>query len=383
MKGRTTLARLDAGRGLLMASITTLALCAGLTSGAEAQRRVQVDRFRPALDADGFLGVQGTRTPGPGLYVVSFVGDYAANLLEVATAGGERDVVADRVQGQFAAEFGIGGRLAAAVALPVVFYQRGERALPDEPELPPYALEDPTLSLRYRFVGEAETGRPGAHRDGPGVALQLDADLPAGEDDAHAGEGVTRLGGQLLVDFHVLGMGAGLSLGYRRRLHERQLYNAELRDEVFFGAAARAPLPGMHPLSGLIEVRGTIDFDQPAAIEGEAGLRADLGEVAVGLAGGMGLSSGGIGAPDGRVVMSLWYAPRDPDTDGDGVPDKLDQCPPLPEDPDGFQDGDGCPDPDNDNDLVPDADDLCPNDEALEGYDDDEDGCTDEGAPGT
>src|SRR6185369_1324974 len=32
-----------------------------------------------------------------------------------------------------------------------------------------------------------------------------------------------------------------------------------------------------------------------------------------------------------------------------------------PEDPDGFQDADGCPDPDNDGDGVPDIDDQCPN----------------------
>ncbi len=50
-----------------------------------------------------------------------------------------------------------------------------------------------------------------------------------------------------------------------------------------------------------------------------------------------------------------------PDTDGDGIPDRDDKCPTLPEDFDGFQDEDGCPDPDNDGDGVLDVDDLCPN----------------------
>jgi hypothetical protein len=49
------------------------------------------------------------------------------------------------------------------------------------------------------------------------------------------------------------------------------------------------------------------------------------------------------------------------DTDGDGIPDKDDDCPDKPEDKDGFQDDDGCPDPDNDNDGVLDGNDLCPN----------------------
>jgi len=55
-------------------------------------------------------------------------------------------------------------------------------------------------------------------------------------------------------------------------------------------------------------------------------------------------------------------APASPaDTDGDGIPDALDQCPNEPEDKDGFQDEDGCPDLDNDQDGIPDTADLCPN----------------------
>ncbi|MFU8802706.1 MAG: OmpA family protein [Bradymonadaceae bacterium] len=49
------------------------------------------------------------------------------------------------------------------------------------------------------------------------------------------------------------------------------------------------------------------------------------------------------------------------DSDGDGIPDHLDECPFEPEDFDGFQDDDGCPDPDNDGDGVPDIKDHCPN----------------------
>jgi outer membrane protein OmpA-like peptidoglycan-associated protein len=71
-------------------------------------------------------------------------------------------------------------------------------------------------------------------------------------------------------------------------------------------------------------------------------------------------------------------APASPaDTDGDGIPDALDQCPNEPEDKDGFQDEDGCPDLDNDQDGIPDALDKCPNDpEDKDGFED-EDGCPD------
>src|SRR5690606_33177216 len=67
--------------------------------------------------------------------------------------------------------------------------------------------------------------------------------------------------------------------------------------------------------------------------------------------------------------------PEPTDEDGDGIVGDADQCPTEAEDPDGFQDEDGCPDPDNDGDGIADADDQCPNEaETMNGIDD-TDGC--------
>jgi outer membrane protein OmpA-like peptidoglycan-associated protein len=64
-------------------------------------------------------------------------------------------------------------------------------------------------------------------------------------------------------------------------------------------------------------------------------------------------------------------APRD--TDGDGIPDKLDADPIRPEDFDGFDDMDGAPDPDNDADGIIDQYDKSPNDpEDKDGFEDDD-----------
>ncbi len=49
------------------------------------------------------------------------------------------------------------------------------------------------------------------------------------------------------------------------------------------------------------------------------------------------------------------------DADQDGIADSQDKCVAVPEDRDGFEDGDGCPEADNDNDRVLDAQDRCPN----------------------
>jgi outer membrane protein OmpA-like peptidoglycan-associated protein len=65
------------------------------------------------------------------------------------------------------------------------------------------------------------------------------------------------------------------------------------------------------------------------------------------------------------------------DRDGDHIVDALDRCPDDPEDFDHFQDEDGCPDPDNDKDGIPDGLDACPNEpETVNGFYD-EDGCPD------
>jgi OmpA-OmpF porin, OOP family len=65
------------------------------------------------------------------------------------------------------------------------------------------------------------------------------------------------------------------------------------------------------------------------------------------------------------------------DSDNDGIPDDVDQCPDMPEDKDGFQDEDGCPDFDNDNDGIYDSQDQCPNEpEDFDGFED-SDGCPD------
>jgi outer membrane protein OmpA-like peptidoglycan-associated protein len=86
-----------------------------------------------------------------------------------------------------------------------------------------------------------------------------------------------------------------------------------------------------------------------------------------------------------RVFFGLSWAPAEKgavspnavDSDNDGVPDSQDLCPTQPEDHDGFQDEDGCPDLDNDGDGIPDRVDLCPNEaEDRDGYQDN-DGCPD------
>lgn len=83
-----------------------------------------------------------------------------------------------------------------------------------------------------------------------------------------------------------------------------------------------------------------------------------------------------------REVMMAPPPPPPSDPDGDGIAGKMDRCPEIAEDKDGFEDQDGCPEGDNDGDGIPDPLDKCPlRAEDKNGVDDD-DGCPEEDVDG-
>jgi outer membrane protein OmpA-like peptidoglycan-associated protein len=80
-------------------------------------------------------------------------------------------------------------------------------------------------------------------------------------------------------------------------------------------------------------------------------------------------------AERGFVEAPRPFVPDDPDTDGDGLLDSVDQCILEPEDKDQYLDEDGCPEIDNDLDTILDVGDKCPNEaEDPDGFED-ADGC--------
>jgi len=105
------------------------------------------------------------------------------------------------------------------------------------------------------------------------------------------------------------------------------------------------------------------------------------------LGGGPGKDTDGDGIPDREDECPEQAEDRDEfqdqdgcperDNDKDGVVDTKDRCPLVPEDRDDWRDSDGCPDPDNDGDGLQDTEDGCPGQaEDSDGFQDD-DGCPD------
>ncbi len=340
-----------------------------------------LQRFPPALDEHGFITMQSTRTPGHLRWTSSFWSTYFRHPLKLE----EQVVVEDRVLFSAGFQLGLAERIALGVQIPWVLQDGAaldsaalSAAVP-APSSP--ALSDPRVVVRYQFLGEP-ADRLRDSKDGFRVAYQLGVHLPLGSERAYAGEQATRLQSHLLMDYHLLGAGAGLGLGWQHRFAKTEWGSDRLSDELNATLALDVPLPVARGLSALLEGRLATDPERPFqgnavnVAEVDVGARYQLDAVSITSTLGTSFTEAYGSAPL-RASLGLVYTPKIHDQDGDGIPDDQDECEELPEDMDGFQDADGCLDPDNDNDMVPDEDDRCPLEPADLERDKDEDGCTD------
>jgi hypothetical protein len=354
-------------------------------SSAHAQRSYDFSRFTPAPDGDGFLGITGTRTPGPFNTNFALVADYASApfvLRSSASSDYRLGVVTDRVDLDALFQVGILGRFAIVVDAPVVAWQQAYAANYDAgPGISVVAIRDPRLSARARLLGEDATVERARH-EGEGLALQFATTIPLGTNDAFAGEGAPVVEAGVLGDFHLLDFGIGGQLGFRHHFAEPTILGVSFRNQLYAGLAVQVPAFFLDHLVAIAEVDVTTDAENPfgnqssTMCEWRIGGRYTIADTQITVAGGTGLVSG-IGVPAGRFLVGVSFAPRVHDRDGDGITDDHDACVTLPEDFDDHEDEDGCPEPDNDGDLVPDLDDRCPNEAADFDLDADEDGCND------
>jgi outer membrane protein OmpA-like peptidoglycan-associated protein len=257
-----------------------------------------------------------------------------------------------------------------------------------------------------------------------GLAVAVPVTAPTGQGGSFLGEENWTVAPTLIVEVsdasvrkreHVFRIAA--NGGYQTRSDAR-IRDVRVTSEWLWAAAM-----ALHParaLELLVDVHGSYYGSDAAQHPAEliGGARLYLGRAAALEAGGGAGFQDGIGAPDYRLYAGFAVAPSfDPsmrDADKDGIADAMDQCPRRSEDPDdfedrdgcpdldddadtvadlddlcrfeaedrdGFQDGDGCPDPDNDKDAILDLADRCPDEpETLNGYADD-DGCPDQVPP--
>ncbi len=363
---------------LRLAPIAVLACSIALHAFHVKAQAFDLDRFHPTPDGDGFLGVASSRTPPSERWIGSLWIGVATHQLSVSSGSRMVQPIRERLTAEAQLEVGLFGRLALYAGAPVVLFQSGDVIPAFNIQSP--GLGHPRVGARMRLLGEDATTQ--RKSEGPGLALNVQTTIPVGTLGAFAMERDAILSAQLIGDFHALGLGFAIVVGYRHRFASVQLLDLKFGSELEFMFAARAPLQWVQGLSALVEIRGNHEAEDPfgpiarTVIEIDGGLRYVLDEVTLSLTAGAGLSPG-VGAPGFRSAIGVEWAPQPHDLDRDGVGDGQDLCRSLPEDRDGHDDADGCPDPDNDSDGVIDVDDVCPNERAAEGHDVDEDGCTD------
>ncbi len=358
--------------------------------------------YRPSTDAGGGLYNEAVSTPEHGDGNVGLVLSYAYSpvFMREKTTGEEFRVIRHQLTGDLVGSIGVLGRLSLGADLPFIIGQKGdtpnwrtEYAL-GPTNIPERAFGDVAFTAKFVLV-KPTAGKMG----GFALAVHDRFTVPTGDRGSFLGEGHVTNTTRFLAEIRFLVLALHLGGGVKLRAERERFLCAQVPSgpedpcpQIFghelpysFGLSFRPQGLGIDPRG-----RWTFYFEgqghQPLyptspfkrntlmnALELGTGVRFAFGDAYV--MGGVGIGAYGVGSAHLRGMLTLGYAPREKDEDGDGVPDEDDQCRELPEDKDGFEDQDGCPDGDNDNDGVPDGEDKCPTQKEDEDGIDDDDGC--------
>lgn len=349
-----------------------------VAAGGAAQR-LGGQRFTPAASEDGIFETEGADRRAILQPYVALHAHYALAPVVLVNGNGERvGVPVEHVLGlDLVASMAVWEGLEVGFTLPVTLMSLGDAGNPGPPGT---ALGDVSVRVGYRVRVAEHTA----------IALHVPLLFPTNADD----------------NVLALGFGVRPTLAFLQRVGPLEiLVNAFVLVRESQGLL---DYRGGHELGARVGLRLDLSSRWQTALLAEAGFSSAFdglfeaattpAETRVGvehwldrnwrLSGFVGVGMGpGVGAPDFRAGLAVAfgdnvpYRPRpsatDGDRDGDGVPDERDECPDQAEDPDGFEDEDGCPEADNDADGVLDADDRCPNEPETPNGIADEDGCPD------
>jgi OOP family OmpA-OmpF porin len=321
--------------------------------------------------------------------------DPHATLVDVSCITGDRGavtpIVSDLVQLEASLALSLFDALQLGVVLPVAFSRIASDLAQPVGLSSGAGFSDVRLSSLFPLVA-GDTA----------LAFDFVASLPTGDERSLIGARNWTAMPRLVLRQRVASAALSASAGYRFREHA-VLLGLEQDDELEAALGAAVTITRSVELRAELRARlglgtGTLRANQNP-VEADLAVALPLGgSLSLVLGAGAGVWPGreGYGAPIVRLFAALHFAVepepcafgpedydgyqdddfcRDPDNDGDGIPDDADACPNDAEDYDGFADGDGCPDLDDDADGLPDALDRCPHQsEDRDGFED-EDGC--------
>ena len=366
-------------RGWIAALVVLTAAPALAVAGAGGD--IELSAFRPAIDSRGYVTVDGADALESGQLSFGLVTTWARGLLRLDGDGATYDVD-DVVTPTLIAAYGLPGGLELGLSMPFGVVS-GTRTPIDDNGTPMDPYDDDRRRLAEQGLGDLgvhaklELGRGALRGAVIGSAL-----LPTASEAAWLGTGATSVSGRGVLEYRRGRLRTAVTAGVRTRLGGDAAFHDDpdptlprpmptTGADIVVGPAATAGVAAAVMLTARIELVGEsfavlpLRGDGYRPVEALAGAKVYLAERSyLSLGGGVGLGGDG-GNPDARLFLGIVFEPRAPrrvhvelpddpgprapgraldDRDGDRIIDSLDDCPDEPEDPDGFQDGDGCPD---------------------------------------
>jgi outer membrane protein OmpA-like peptidoglycan-associated protein len=382
---------------------------AGLLTGRDAHAQdtqIPAERFRLASTREGILDVESGKVGKQLSFDVGLWLGYAKDPLTIYRDqnGDEQQVgalIGDRFGGALVGSLALVDRLQLGITLPLVLAQQ-ESAGAGIPSASPdsFGLGNLEVAPKLQLLRQNQVGLD--------ISLLVGVMLPTTTSSDYFGDDGFVATPELAISRNFgAGVHGALNAGYRFR-KRAQLLNLVVDDEIIgrAGLAYRFKDNGGPPLelglTGSTATAAKDPFKTPNRDYAELVLGAGYdiasteGKTMKGAwqlfgAGGLGVARG-FGTPEYRALLGVRLAvgpieelppppaaPAPLDTDGDGLLDKVDECPEQPEVKNGFKDEDGCPDeiPDTDGDGLRDPDDKCPQEPEDTDKFQDEDGCPD------
>ncbi len=296
------------------------------------------------------------------------------------------EIISHQITADVGLNVGLFERVTLGFDLPILAGQVGEDFSVDEEAvrilgrsaIPVTALGDPGIRAKVTIV-KPEGGAKGVYK-GFGLAVDGRLTLPLGNEASFMGEGEVTGLARLLAEYGAGVVSVHVGAGAKLRAEEAEFACPEPSSSC--GSRFGHELPfyvglALHPSELGVDSEGhwglmlegfghmpltPVTPDEstlPWALGGGATARYRTGDIAF-IAGAYGSVLQSVGTPLVSGTLGVAFAPREGDSDDDGIVDRVDECATWAEDRDGHEDGDGCPEMDNDGDGVPDAMDDCP-----------------------